>query len=311
MTRRSRLARLAAFALATACALAGTARLAFRDRIPVVATLVYATPPIVLGAGFTLACIMWFRRHRPRLAALALASGVACAAWWAAASHFDRPQTRRQDLRAMVWNLMRPDEDSGALAERVRELSPDIAGFVEGPRDAASTESFLLEAGPFSDWRHLGGRMVLATQGRILESNTMRLGDGSRAAIARAFVRDREVAVVLVDIKSNPFRSRREAFQGLEEILARLSDGPALVMGDFNTPRDSVHFDGWRGRLRHAFESAGEGFDATWPMPLPFLSIDHVWASSHFEIQRAQLVGSWASDHRAVVVDFSLEVKGR
>jgi endonuclease/exonuclease/phosphatase (EEP) superfamily protein YafD len=112
------------------------------------------------------------------------------------------------------------------------------------------------------------------------------------------------MVVVGVDVGANPLRPRGRAFEPLDALLARVK--PDLVLGDFNTPRDSVFFEAWRSAgYRHAFEAAGNGTDLTWPMPLPVLSLDHVWSGPRLAPRSCRHVGSWASDHRAVVAEFT------
>jgi len=99
---------------------------------------------------------------------------------------------------------------------------------------------------------------------------------------------------------------RRAVFETLDSIAARNSDLPLLVVGDFNTPLDSVHVDLLRSDLTNAFESSGTGYRETWPVILPVLSLDQIWGNSGIRWHRSWCESSLRSDHRRVVAEFSI-----
>ena len=120
---------------------------------------------------------------------------------------------------------------------------------------------------------------------------------------AKDFRVDRKVFVMIVDFDAIVAYSRKPAFDRLFQLIDAIGDVPLIVMGDFNTPSDSVHFTELRKRMKSAFESAGSGYAKTWPMPLPVLDIDHIWVSRHFEIAACGHRTTFLSDHRAVFAD--------
>ena len=122
---------------------------------------------------------------------------------------------------------------------------------------------------------------------------------------------DRRLTVLLVDITPNPFFSRQKAFEQLLPMIDALQDRPLLVMGDFNTPTDSVWIGKLRQRLTNAFEEKGNGFSETWPMPLPVLAIDHVWVNDRIKVAACSQEGSVHSDHQMVKVDIERIEPGR
>src|SRR5690606_22803643 len=114
---------------------------------------------------------------------------------------------------------------------------------------------------------------------------------------------NQELALLLVDMPSNPLSSRQPAFAQLEQLVLRDASAPQVLLGDFNTPRSSVYFDGLREGLRHACEMAGEGFVETWPALFPVLDLDHIWLGPSMSPVRCHYSSAWLSDHLAVVVD--------
>ena len=79
-----------------------------------------------------------------------------------------------------------------------------------------------------------------------------------------------------------------------------------LVVGDFNTPYDSVAFDPWRYQWFHGLsQSSRTPGAATWPIGLPLLSIDHVWLSKDLWPRQAWKETVLGFDHAWQVIEFS------
>ncbi len=82
---------------------------------------------------------------------------------------------------------------------------------------------------------------------------------------------------------------------------ARAHEGEAaIILGDFNTPYESVALDRFREKFYHCFTEAGRGLRETWPWPLPALSLDHIWVTRDWKPQLCRKVKRWSSDHAMV-----------
>ena len=107
--------------------------------------------------------------------------------------------------------------------------------------------------------------------------------------------------VLVVDVYPEPFHSRH---QQLQDALAQtLGRRDAIVVGDFNTPLESIHLTHFRKNFVEAFEVAGSGRKETWPCGLPLLSLDHAWVGPDWEVVEAKKI--WrltGSDHAAIFV---------
>lgn len=273
-------------------------RLTVRDRIPLVATFYYAFPPLLGGLLLLGAGGGWFLLKRRRAGLVACAVALLLGAWQLGISWF-RHEPSKGDLRLLFWNTKNGSRGWERISAQAASHDPDVVCLVEAQKAGAELERAL----PEIEWRKLRDGMVAGFRGKILETEVVELDRGSKAAVVRGTVRGRPLTVVLADLSAKPFRHRGPAFERLEQFLERVQ--PDLVCGDFNTPRDSALFDAWRGRWVHAFEAAGDGLDLTWPMPFPVLSLDHAWSSPRLVPRGCRHEGSWASDHRAVVVDYA------
>ncbi len=143
--------------------------------------------------------------------------------------------------------------------------------------------------------------MLFFARGKVTSHEFGLLGEGGKYARFEVQRDGRAVNVLLVDIKSNPFRSRREAFEHLVDLVDMYAGKPLMLMGDFNTPVDSVFMSGLESRLHHAFHTCGKGYDSTWPVPIPLLSLDHVWVSPDLPLHSCRLPWTWRSDHKPVL----------
>ena len=110
----------------------------------------------------------------------------------------------------------------------------------------------------------------------------------------------RQLPIHIVDIHSWPFYDRRKP---IEESFKRAGKekGAAIVVGDFNTPLDSVWYNQIGKDWRNALEQRGDCI-ATWPRVAPVLSIDQIWVRG-LQINTADQPNVPGSDHRQVMAD--------
>lgn len=278
-------------------------RLSVKDHLPILSIVYYASPVIVLAVLAATAGVGWMAKRRRRLAALSLVAAGACLVWWWQVSFFDAPdRSEPADLRIVYWNTCRDVLGWDGKIETIKQHDPHLIALAEVSDDWDIWEA----AFPDYTATDAGGGTMLLCKGKesITQSTHGPLGEFGYYRRARVQIGSTEMIVLMVDVISDPRLSRREA---IERILAVAEDDmskPMLILGDFNTPADSVHFDLLRDRqFSGAFESHGQGYAATWPVPIPVMQIDHVWANRHVEITRCRHLWSSKSDHRPVLVN--------
>ena len=96
---------------------------------------------------------------------------------------------------------------------------------------------------------------------------------------------------------------------------AFVSDGdasvPAIVVGDFNLPMSSNLYRAHWGEFQNAFDVVGFGFGYTspcrphrfWFDGVPWLRIDHILTSQHWDILDCRVGSKNGSDHRLVTAE--------
>ncbi len=114
-------------------------------------------------------------------------------------------------------------------------------------------------------------------------------------------------------------RHRAEALQ-ISQIVTQ-SEGPVILVGDFNNTPNSQILKYFSDQLSNAFNEAGWGLGTTFGefvlrgsvpqrfrfLLFDFLRIDHIFSSTHFKILSAQVYKVSASDHKPMIVELALK----
>ena len=276
-----------------------------RDWHPFSGVIFYATPwPVLAGLAFALACYALGRQRRARALALALVLAGSAAMWTRQSFVRAQPDRGEVALRLVYWNAGRPEKRRAQCVSYLQSLNADIVAVGESNvytddlpaewRDGFASRSIVQRGG-----------FLLITPEPPVSLEVGRLADRGDYLLARCLVKERSVTLLLVDFETRVGSSRAAPFARLNEIIAAHRDEPLVIAGDFNTPRESAHFDAWRADFREAFDSAGRGFAETWPVFLPLLRHDQCWLGPRWRAVHAELGWSSASDHRAVIADLT------
>lgn len=282
-----------------------------KDRVPVVSAFFYATPLVVSGLLALGAGGLFLKAGTHRIGGLAAILGVLLLICWLRTVHYRNGQSRQTgSTRVMMWNVARPKGQWDGLRLAVSEHHPDLLGLVESGDLDEKPQAFWRTNFADYDVRCPGGGIVLLARGKIIRSGRATIGDRSRIAYFDVALSSRTVRAIVVDVDSNPLMNRRPVIEDVLRV-ARCEDGtPTFILGDFNTPNDSVWFDPLRHDFKHAFEAAGSGMFVTWPTYFPVLAIDHIWVPRSMQVVDAFLDSSPASDHRMMIADVLIATQG-
>ena len=284
-------------------------RLTVRDSRQFLAPLYYATPwPMLM---LLTAPLLWRFRRIPWAVFTTIAvAHIFLMMWIMEGWRSDDPSTERADLRVLQWNVGRPEWRLTRVANRIRGFDADII---------TVAEAFPIDVPKPEEWRRLfpgyvaecaPGEMLSLIRGEVISRESGKLQPGSYYALYHVRVRDREFRLLQVDVMGLPNASRQGPLQRIAAMTRQLSDKPLIVSGDFNTPRDSVHFRRLRADAINSFEKAGFGLGDTWPMPFPMLSLDQVWCNAGLIPVRCRNRLTILSDHRPVLAEFRFAPDG-
>jgi endonuclease/exonuclease/phosphatase (EEP) superfamily protein YafD len=267
--------------------------------------LFYMTPWPVIAAGAGMCAVYWFRHaHRFTAAWLAVLALTAGAGWLANDWQWRPTSSVRGELRLVHWNVDRPDKRQASVMRWLAAQDADLIAIAERQPKRKDTSARWRAAFPDYQLVPARGETLCLVRGEVLSVKKVLRSDGSYGTLIRTRVRGRNVTVLQADINGTPWVSRAGALKKLVTIMHQHRAENLIVVGDFNTPLDSVFIAPFRQEFSNAFETSGSGCEATWPVPFPVLSLDQVWTSPSVRPVLCQHFASWRSDHRAVLAEF-------
>ncbi len=210
-----------------------------------------------------------------------------------------------ETIRFIHWNTSGGRFGVDSIIEPLRLRQPDLVLLSEAPADLEIREiaRTVFENGY---WFRTDG-MALIGRYPIDVVERLELPDG-RAWAVNLKTNGTGIHLLAVDLRANLFVDRKPDLDVIADwVEDQMTDQPLIVVGDFNTPRDSVHFRKLRENLRHAYELAGSGWPYSWPFPFPVIQTDHVWHSKGIIALQHQYVYTTGSDHLPQVFNFHLK----
>lgn len=277
------------------------------DRIPYISTFYYATPlPLLSGLAVMSALVNICIKHRRYtmvwcFAAVTLISWTGFESLHAAPTHSQN--SNHKNIRIAFWNVGRGLGGWSTIVQEMQSWDADVIGIVEAGVKEGRQREFWQQYFPDYDVSMLGGEFVLLVKGTSDECTPGTFGPLGKYREIGVNIDGAEFDVMLIDISSAPFISRESTMNAMAELMSQKTDRPALLMGDFNTPTNSVHFAGLRQSWTNAFEAVGRGYAPTWPVPAPMLVLDQIWYNGKIDATHCVLEWSTGSDHRPVLVE--------
>ncbi len=203
---------------------------------------------------------------------------------------------RGERLRVVHWNVAGGWTGADAEAAEIARRDPDLVVLSEGPSRVARRVSAHL---PGFQARSFGALSFLARdldEGRWLERRR------DLQVVWESFSwHSRRWSLLAVNLGSSPWQARDPL---LREVVRRIEQvRPDLVVGDFNAPRRSWALAALPAGYRHAYDEAGRGWSATWPMPVPLLALDQAIVGPRLRAVGYHLTGTSWSDHRLQLVE--------
>jgi len=226
--------------------------------------------------------LLWFTLHEYRIfrAAPQDPSGLKIVHWTIADPSINpRTEPFAQRIIEMNGDLTVLTNSDGAA------WHPSVKAWIEG-------QGRVLSVGPFA----------VVTRREVTEARWIAGAD--RIVVALLVLEPggefpRPLNVMLVDLPSNPDLSRIQIGQKLREILETAkAPVPDIVVGDFNMTRGSASLREAFPEMRHAFESGGHGYGATFPRQFPLFHIDHILISREITCERYDFESAPGGRHR-------------
>lgn len=257
--------------------------------------LCYYIPPIVV----VLVGLIWLLAYRRRRdtwlrVGVGLVSVAAAAKLAFDDTRWTRPIEPPADaIRVVHWNTAWGEWGNEQVWQTIGGESADLVILSEPPHDIAQRSASLR---PLAHW-HAGAAMALLSRWPIDVRGSL-VVPGVRSWHIRVATPKGPLDVLGVDLVSNPFIDRGPALRHVARwVMDHDSSVPLLIVGDFNTPRDSRFLDPLRGLAKCGYESAGSGWPYSWPWPVPLWSIDQVWHTTGVQVLSHRFAFASCSDH--------------
>ena len=243
-------------------------------------------------------------------------------------------------LRVLSCNIQEYEPDFPTVLQEISAFHPDVVAFQE-----ASSENGLLLA-YFQDWHTLHvDEFWIASEYPIRLVGTCESAAFGNMTAVKIEVSTPAGPVLLSNVHQMTARHGLSGLRSIETLLngkgprgvermTRLRDEearktrafvmeglatvPAIILGDFNMPVSSHLFQRHWGDLTNAFEVAGVGFGYTspcdnhrlWPDHCPWLRIDHILSTGHWDVLECRVGTQDGSDHHMITARLSLRNGG-
>ena len=278
--------------------------LLFKDRYPLTQLLFFIPPLVMIVFGFFWLYLTLPKRFRLLQLFLFLSVFAAFGKMllidfrWTKAREVDRPV-----IRVVHWNTADGILGTESIVSTLTRDQPHIILISEPPR--AKELPAMAHYALGMEHLLMRGTMTLASHFPLENERAIPMVNG-QAWAADAYTLQGPLTIVCVDLISHPNLNRKDSMNNLADWLEKNDRYPTIILGDFNTPRDSIAFRPIRKTFHHAYEAAGRGWPYTWPIPLPLYAIDHAWVSSEIETVAYHLMPTRYSDHKRQVMDIDL-----
>jgi endonuclease/exonuclease/phosphatase (EEP) superfamily protein YafD len=221
--------------------------------------------------------------------------------WWHDHAYFSHPgNPPRSEIPAakkiLFWNISYVDAGWPAIIAELQKHDADVIGLVEVGGGYTQILSHLRKEFPEHRLFWAGHAILLARADWELREWGSLNRNGNYAVVRAHFPDGLKLDTVIVDIHGFVLMPRGPAMQSLCEVLSRHTDEPVCLMGDFNTPPDSVFYTPIRDRFENSFEASGNGYYVTWPTVAPVLALDQIWLPPGSSIA-SELTATPLSDH--------------
>lgn len=276
-----------------------------KDRVPGLAVLFYALPPLVIAVATLLSVGFLSRRSSLGWILVSIAAAaLAMVTWIRTDLVYARPPASTGDMRIVLWNVGHC-KNATAIADSLRAAGGQVIVLIESDRAYMKQGRVWESRLPNHTVTYLPGCVTLLSAYPVSKVCVSTMGINSRVLTCELSTPAGPVSLVMTDLESNLFSPRGPLIARVYESAESLPR-PTIVLGDFNTPLTSAFFRDFRGSFRHAFKSSGSGLIPTWPALLPVLDLDHIWLSPDIVPVRARTLRTLHSDHAAVIADVKL-----
>lgn len=282
-------------------------RFIIKDSIFGFSIIYYATPLALTVILALLVAFIYHKTNQLKLSLTILAISISLLVYWLFSSYQNHQINHTNDeIKTVFWNTDHAIKGVENISNFIKKYNPDLIGVVEAGIELNNKSPDWQKAFSGYTVELLKGDMLFITTGKVLSKESGSLAGKGNYNLIKLELQNKQLIVIIVDMFATPLNNRKIPFEPLTKLIEQHKQSNLIIMGDFNTPKDSVFFNSFRTSLDHAFETTGIGFSETWPIPFPILSIDHIWVSKTIKPLACKLNYTFLSDHKMVVANFEI-----
>ncbi len=248
-----------------------------KDTIYPINIIYYACPVLFLLIKNLVLCVLFFREKK------ILYSLIGCflcvSLYWFATYYKTQspPELSDKDKSILFWNIARKGERSmDIIIKKTKEQKPSFIALVEAEELTDKDVMWFKNTFPSYSIQKLKGGMVLAVKGEIDDVGYHCKDESFKFNYITVTLANQKTSILVADVNAVPFMNRKSALHAIYEFT--IKNNPSFIVGDFNTPYESVHFGDFKDSL-NSFHKVSKGFTATWPYGIPLFEIDQIWSA--------------------------------
>lgn len=210
----------------------------------------------------------------------------------------------KEATSVLFWNTAdRAHIPREILTETIKDARPEIIALVEAENAIEDDVKQLSADFPEYEFRILEGNMFVGVKGRINSITFKEEPHSYDINFIDLSLDSGSLMLALTDTFQDPSMDKRKTLSTILKLSKEKNTD--LMVGDFNTPYESVHFRPFEDYFT-SFHDYGQGFSATWLFGVPLLEIDLVWLKQEFRPLLLQKFNYRFSDHAMLIAYFEI-----
>lgn len=265
--------------------------------------------------------IQWWFKSRQNLGVIGLMLSGLCLLinlWeivpWYFPHHWWRSNVSGEELRVLLSNVNKYQDNSEQAIAFVQQERPDIVVFVEaGTLVSGKLKASLQDILPYSlEHQDTDYDGTIIFSNILLENPAVKsLGGGRKSLLAKLRIAGQDISLIAVHPSKATgeiyFAERNRQLAAIGDYVARLKT-PTILVGDMNVTMWSPYYRDLVNKTELNNVRAGFGILPTWPIFQPLLSIpiDHCLVSKEFQVLATRKGRKIGSDHLPLITDIAI-----
>lgn len=273
-----------------------------KDRIYPISILYYAFPLIIL---ILLGLIIAFLNIKRKSAFILIISFQALLSviWFKNYFSFSGIESdKKLNQSILFWNVAKKEQiPVKIIIEKVKTNSIENIALVEAENISKSDIESLKENLKNYNFKVLKGSMFFGTKNEIKSLEYLSKEKEYNVNIIETINQNEIYKFLITDIYASPFSSRKKPLNSVFNLIK--DNSIDIVVGDFNTPFNSIHFNNYKKKL-NSFHKLSKGTTATWAYGFPLMELDHIWLNQRFKPNQLKKFNYKLSDHQLLIAEY-------